>query len=166
MRYASLLQPQSCVTGWRCVASTITYPLLRLRLEAAYVRSPTHLHADAIVIDTHADTPQRFVDEGWNFSDPRRLRHDRASIPRQAGGLAAEFFAIWVEPVEWSGRFAYRTLQLIDGVYEQLRRHPTTMRLGLNPQDIRDAHRDGVFCALLGIEGGHSIENDLGLLRL
>jgi membrane dipeptidase len=126
---------------------------------------PAHLHAEAIVIDTHADTPQRFVDEGWNFSDPIGTGMISLETAKR-GGLAAEFFAIWAEPEQWRGRFAYRTLQLIDGVYEQLRKHSATMRLGLTPQDIIEAHRDGVFCALLGLEGGHSIENDLGLLRL
>jgi len=84
----------------------------------------------------------------------------------RTGNLAAEFFAIWAEPTEWRGRYAHRTLQLIDGVYEQLRRHPSTMRLGLAPEDILQAHKDKVFCVLLGIEGGHSIEANLGLLRM
>jgi membrane dipeptidase len=123
------------------------------------------IHAASLVVDTHADTPQRFVDEGWSFTDPvgtGMLNLDTA----RAGNLAAEFFAIWAEPVEWRGRYAFRTLQLIDGVYEQVRKHPTALRLGLTPDDILQAYADGVFCALLGIEGGHSIENDLGLLRL
>lgn len=118
-----------------------------------------------MIIDGHADTPQRFVDEGWKFSDPLRggmLNLDTA----RAGNLAAEFFAIWVEPREWRGRYAERTLQLIDAVYEQLRLHPATMRLGISSSDIVQAHADGIFCALLGIEGGHSIENDLENLRL
>ena len=123
------------------------------------------IHAEAVVIDGHADTPQRFVDEGWNFSDPLGAGMVNLESAR-AGNLAAEFFAIWVEPKEWRGRYAHRTLQLIDGVYEQLRKHPATMRLGLTPDDILRAHRDKVFCVLLGIEGGHSIEADLGLLRL
>lgn len=123
------------------------------------------IHAEALVIDGHADTPQRFVDEGWNFSDPLGAGMLNLETAR-AGNLAAEFFAIWVEPREWRGRYAHRTLQLIDGVYEQLRKHPSTMRLGLTPADIVQAHRDKVFCALLGIEGGHSIEADLGLLRM
>ncbi|QMV17749.1 membrane dipeptidase [Granulicella sp. 5B5] len=118
-----------------------------------------------MIIDGHADTPQRFVDEGWNFSDPLNggmINLDSA----RAGNLAAEFFAIWVEPKEWHGRYAQRTLQLLDGVYNQLRLHPTTMRLGLSAADIVQAHADGIFCALLGIEGGHSIENNLDNLRL
>ncbi len=123
------------------------------------------IHADALVIDTHADTPQRFVDEGWNFSD--ELGTGMLNLASaHAGNLGAEFFAIWVEPNEWRGRYAFRTLQLIDGVYEQVRRHPEAMRLGLSPADIVSAYRDGVFCALMGIEGGHSLENDLGLLRI
>ncbi len=125
---------------------------------------PCPAHFDALVIDGHADTPQRFVDEGWSFSDA--LGDGMVNLEAaRAGGLAAQFFAIWAEPEQWRGRYAFRTLQLIDGVYEQLRRHPETMRLGLGPEDVVKAHADGVFCALLGLEGGHSIENNLGLLR-
>ena len=123
------------------------------------------LHASALVIDTHADTPQRFVDEHWNFSDPLGTGMLNLESARQ-GNLAAEFLAIWVEPTAWSGRFAYRTLQLIDATLEQIRKHPNEMRLGLTPADIVKAHEDNIFCALMGIEGGHSIESDLGLLRL
>src|ERR1700761_5044132 len=123
------------------------------------------IHSDAVVIDGHADTPQRFVDEGWNFSDS--LGSGTLNLESvRAGNLAAEFFAIWVEPKEWRGRFAQRTLQLMDGVFQQLQKHPNSMRLGLTPDDILQAHRDRVFCVLMGIEGGHSIEADLGLLRM
>jgi len=123
------------------------------------------LHASALVIDTHADTPQRFVDEHWNFSDPLGTGMLNLDSARQ-GNLAAEFLAIWVEPTAWRGRFSYRTLQLIDATLEQIRKHPHEMRLGLTPADIIKAHKDNIFCALMGIEGGHSIEADLGLLRL
>jgi membrane dipeptidase len=129
------------------------------------MNDPAKIHADALIIDGHADTPQRFVDEGWSFSDPLHAGMLNLEAARE-GNLAAEFFAIWTEPREWHGRFAHRTLQLIDGVYEQLRRHPKSMRLGLTPEDVLQAHRDKVFCVLLGIEGGHSIEADLGLLRM
>ncbi|HEV2577475.1 MAG TPA: dipeptidase [Acidobacteriaceae bacterium] len=120
---------------------------------------------DAIVIDGHADTPQRFVDERWEFDGPLSDGHLNLETAR-AGGLSAEFFAIWVQPDEWRGRYARRTLELIDGVYEQLRRHPQELALGLCAEDVRRAHADGKFCVLLGIEGGHSIENSLALLRI
>ena len=120
---------------------------------------------DAIVIDGHADTPQRFVDEGWEFVGPVGDGHLNLETARQ-GALAAEFFAIWVQPDEWRGRYAHRTLQLIDGVYEQLRKYPHELVLGLSSEDVRRAHAEGRFCVLLGIEGGHSIENSLALLRM
>ena len=120
---------------------------------------------DAIVIDGHADTPQRFADEGWEFVEALGDGHLNLESARQ-GGLAAEFFAIWVQPDEWRGRYAHRTLQLIDGVYEQLRKHPRELALGLCAEDVRRAHAEGKFCVLLGIEGGHSIENSLALLRI
>ncbi len=117
------------------------------------------------MIDGHADTPQRFVDEGWDFDGPLRGGHLNMETARR-GGLSAEFFAIWVRPDEWRGRYAHRTLQLIDGVYEQLRKHPRELALGLTAQDVRGAQAEGKFCVLLGIEGGHSIENSLALLRV
>jgi membrane dipeptidase len=129
------------------------------------MQDPAKVHFEAIVIDTHADTPQRFVDEGWDFTGELGDGMLNLETARQ-GNLAAEFFAIWVEPTQWRGRYAHRTLQLIDGVYEQLRRHASEMQLGLTAEDIVSAHSEGKFCALLGIEGGHSIENDLGLLRM
>jgi membrane dipeptidase len=123
------------------------------------------IHAQALIIDGHADTPQRFVDEGWDFLAPLQGGMLNLASAR-AGNLAAAFLAIWPEPTEWRGRYAHRTLQLIDGVYEQLRKHPTELRLGLTPEDILQSFADGTFSVLLGIEGGHAIENDLGLLRL
>jgi membrane dipeptidase len=126
---------------------------------------PLDVHRSAIVIDTHADTPQRFVDESWDFTDPLGDGMLNLETARQ-GNLAAEFFAAWVEPTEWRGRYAFRTLQLIDGVLEQIRKHPDAMRLCLSSEDIVQAHAHCLFAALIGIEGGHSIEADLGLLRL
>ncbi|MEO7028572.1 MAG: dipeptidase [Acidobacteriaceae bacterium] len=133
------------------------------------MQTPAEVHAAAIVIDTHADTAQRFVgtsvNDAWSFASP--LGNGMLNLETaRTGNLAAEFFAAWVEPHEWRGRYAFRTLQLIDSVLEQVRKHPDVMRLCLSADDIVHAHADGVFAALIGIEGGHSIEADLGLLRL
>lgn len=116
------------------------------------------------MIDGHADTPQRFVDEGWSFTDALGEGHLNLETARR-GGLAAEFFAIWVQPEEWRGRYAHRTLRLIDAVHEQVRRHPRELQLGRRAEDVVRAHAEGRFCVLLGLEGGHSIENSLALLR-
>jgi membrane dipeptidase len=126
---------------------------------------PAQIHASAFVIDTHADTPQRFVDESWDFvASPLGSGHLNLETARQ-GNLAAEFFAIWPEPTAWKGRFAHRALSLIDSVLEPVRRHPSDLALCTSPVDILDARAAGKFAVLMGIEGGHAIENSLALLR-
>jgi membrane dipeptidase len=133
-------------------------------MSEATLPDPAQIHASALVIDSHADTPQRFVDEGWNFTDPLGPGHLNLESARR-GNLAAEFFAIWPEPTAWRGRFAHRTLALIDGVLEQVRRHPSELALCTSPADILAARAAGKFAVLMGIEGGHAIENSLALLR-
>ena len=126
---------------------------------------PAKVHAEAIVIDTHADTPQRFVDENWNFTDPLNggmLNYDSA----KKGNLAAQFFSIWVDPGQYPAKeSAHRTLALIDGTLEQVRKAPDKLQLCLTSDNIIAAHKSGKFAVLMGIEGGHSIENSLDLLR-
>lgn len=127
--------------------------------------TPEEVHQSAIVVDTHADTPQRFVDQHWDFTSPLEggmLNYDSA----KKGNLDAQFFSIWVDPAQYPGdRAAFRTLELIDGTLEQVRKHPDKLRLCVSADDIIQAHKDGKFAVLMGIEGGHSIENSLGLLR-
>src|SRR4029077_19907911 len=93
--------------------------------------------------------------------DPDFISLDKAS----AGNLGAVFFSIWVNPKTHQGHFAIRTLELIDSVYGQAARHPDRMVMAYSPGDIERAHEQHIFAALMGIEGGHSIENDLALLR-
>jgi membrane dipeptidase len=122
------------------------------------------VHNSAIVIDTHADTPQRLVDENYDLADQLNggnLNFESA----KKGNLGAEFFSIWVEPDLYKGHDARRTLELIDSVYQQAAKHPDRMRMAYSPADIEAAHREHKLAALMGIEGGHSIENSLGLLR-
>jgi len=124
------------------------------------------IHDSAIVIDTHADTPQRFLDDNFDIgsTDPKDIGHislDKA----HAGNLGAEFFSIWVDPETNQGHFAQHTLDLIDSVYEQAARHPDRMMMAFSTDDIERAHKQKKLAALMGIEGGHSIENDVHLLR-
>jgi membrane dipeptidase len=122
------------------------------------------VHDSAIVIDTHADTTQRLVDENFDLADPLnggQLNLDAA----KKGNLGAEFFSIWVEPELYKGHDAKRTLELIDAVYQQAAKHPDQMEMAFTAADIEKAHREHKLAALMGIEGGHSIENSLPLLR-
>jgi len=126
--------------------------------------TPEEVQRSAIVIDTHADTPQRFVDEGFDLSDPLGDGNFNLESARK-GNLGAEFFSIWVDPVPNKGHFARRTLILIDSVKQQVAKHPDQMMLATSPADIERAHREHKLAALMGIEGGHSIEDSLALLR-
>jgi membrane dipeptidase len=124
------------------------------------------IHDSALVVDTHADTPQRFLDEGFDIgsTDPKDIGHislDKA----QRGNLGAEFFSIWVDPETNHGNFARHTFDLIDSVYEQAARHPDRMMMAYSTADIERARKEHKLAALMGIEGGHSIENDIHLLR-
>lgn len=122
----------------------------------------------AIVIDTHADTPQRFVDEGFDLATVTPVSQGHIDLQKvREANLGAEFFSIWVEPDQFPGHFARRAMDLIDSVYQQAQRHPGELIMAYSADDIVRA-RSGPnkkLAALLGLEGGHAIENDLRLLR-
>jgi membrane dipeptidase len=127
-------------------------------------QNPEGVHRSALVIDTHADTPQRFVDEHFDLADP--LNGGNLNLDSiHKGNLGAEFFSIWVEPEQYKGHYARRTLELIDAVKQQAARHPDQIEFVTSPAGIEQAHRDHKFAALMGIEGGHSIEDSIPLLR-
>src|SRR3954447_6361271 len=79
---------------------------------------PLAVHRAALVIDTHADTTQRFLDENWNLGDP--LKGGNLNLESaKAGNLGAEFFSIWANPEAFKGQYVHRTLSLIDAVHQQ-----------------------------------------------
>ncbi len=124
------------------------------------------IHDSALVVDTHADTPQRFLDQGFDIgaTDPNDIGHISLDKARR-GNLGAEFFSIWVDPQTNQGNYAKHSFDLIDSVYEQAEHHPNRMMMAFSTADIEKAHREHKLAALMGIEGGHSIENDIHLLR-
>ena len=124
------------------------------------------IHDSALIVDTHADTPQRFLDEAFDIgsTDPNDIGHISLDKARR-GNLGAEFFSIWVDPQTNQGNYAKHSFDLIDSVYEQAAHHPDRMLMAFSTADIERAHREHKLAALMGIEGGHSIENDMHLLR-
>src|SRR5437764_2960142 len=123
------------------------------------------LHERAIVVDTHDDTPQRLLfEKGFDIG----VRHTNGNIdvPRmREGGLDALFFSIWV-PSDVTGPPAVkRSLDLIDSVREAVRTHPNDLVLATTAADIRRAAGERKIAALMGMEGGHMIDDDLRLLR-
>lgn len=126
------------------------------------------VHESALVIDGHMDTPQRFLDEGFDLGSHTPTTEGHVDLGKaRAGNLGAVFFSIWVDPQAHAGRHALRALRLIDAVHLQIERHPDQLVLALSAQDIVTARQgpQKKLATLLGVEGGHAIENDLGLLR-
>ncbi len=124
------------------------------------------LHDRTIVVDTHDDTPQRLLfDKTFNIG--MRNKDGHVDIPRmREGGLDALFFSIWV-PSQITGPPAVkRALDLIDSVREAVRTHPNDLMLANTAADIRRAAAEHKIAALMGMEGGHIIDDDLAVLRL
>jgi membrane dipeptidase len=121
------------------------------------------IHGRAIVVDLHADTAQRLLDERVDWG--QRLADGHLDIPRmKEGGLAAEFFAIWVQP-KYAGRYLARALALADALHTAIEKYPKEVGLALSVADIRRLHSEGRIAALIAVEGGHAIEDDLGVLN-
>src|SRR5947209_1452070 len=132
---------------------------------ASQPASATAIHQSALIIDTHADTPQRFLDGNFDIGQDTPVSDGHIDLGKiKQGNLGAEFFSIWVEP-EFKGHYARRAMDLIDSVYQQAAHHPDKMTMAFTAEDIVRAHQQYKFAALMGIEGGHAIENDIRLLR-
>jgi membrane dipeptidase len=126
------------------------------------------LHREAIVIDTHNDITSAITNDGFDLGARDTSGRTQTDIPRmKEGGLDADFFAIYVAAsYARNGGSARRALDMIDGVYEQVRRHPESMEMAFTSNDIRRVFKSGKIAALMGIEGGHAIEDSLSALRL
>jgi membrane dipeptidase len=125
------------------------------------------LHREAIVIDTHNDITSAITDRDFDMGERDTSGRTQTDIPRmKEGGLDADFFAIYVAArYAKEGGSARRALDMIDGVYEQARRHPESLEMAFTADDVRRIHRSGKIAALMGIEGGHAIEDSLSALR-
>jgi membrane dipeptidase len=122
------------------------------------------LHFSSLVIDTHDDTTQRFLDRGFDLGSRNTL--GSIDIPRmKEGGLGAIFFSIWIPSKITGPEAVKRALVQIDAVRGQVRKHSGDLVLVTTAGGIRDAHKQGKIAALIGVEGGHMIASDLGVLR-
>jgi membrane dipeptidase len=122
------------------------------------------LHFSSIVVDTHDDTTQLMLDPKFDLG--ARQPKGSIDIPRmREGGLGAIFFSIWIPSKVTGPTAVQKALQQIDAVREQVRKHPKDLVLATSAEQIRQAHKNGKIAALMGVEGGHMINSDLGVLR-
>jgi len=123
------------------------------------------VHRSALLIDTHNDVTS-FTVEGFDIGSTGSKHHtDLARL--KAGSVEAVFFAAYVGPEYATSRTsAVRALQMIDTIRTDIvARHPNDFVLALSAADIEAADKHGRIAALIGIEGGHAIEDNLRLLR-
>ncbi|HEX5470548.1 MAG TPA: dipeptidase [Lacipirellulaceae bacterium] len=129
------------------------------------------LHASALVIDGHNDMPWEIRQQGGSSFDKMDISKPQPTlqtdIPRlRAGGVGAQFWSVWVPTETYYRREAFAmTNEQIDLVKRMIARYPKTFELALTADDIERIHKKGKIASLIGVEGGHSIEDSLDELN-
>jgi membrane dipeptidase len=121
------------------------------------------LHFGAIVLDAHNDVTQRIVNgEDLSF----RTSRGHSDIVRfREGGVDVEFFSIWVPPNKMDSSYYYQADIQIDSIMSFVKHHSSQVGLATSVQDVNQLVKEKRFAVMLGMEGGHPIENDLKKLK-
>ncbi len=123
------------------------------------------LHFSSIVLDTHDDTTQRFFTKDYDIGKWNAGGH--VDIPRmRKGGMNAIFFSIWIDGRVTGPPAVEKALDQIDAVRENVKKYSNDLMLTRTAGDVRRAHEQGKIAALMGVEGGHMIGNDIRMVRI
>jgi membrane dipeptidase len=123
------------------------------------------LHFSSIVLDTHADTPQRMLTGKFDLG--KRDTEGHVDIPRmREGGLNAQFFSIFISGKILGPPAIQQALDQIDIIRQNIRQHRKDLTLATTAEEIRQAHAQGKIAILMGIEGGHMIGNHIRMVRV
>jgi len=150
-----------CVTAFLCAGA-----ILSIRVSADDIAERAkRLHFSSIVLDTHDDTTQRFFSKDYDIG--KRNPDGHVDIPRmREGGMNAIFFSIWIDGRIMGPPAVQKALDQIDAVHENVRKYSKDMVLCRTAAEVREAHKQGKIAALIGVEGGHMIGNDIRVLRM
>jgi membrane dipeptidase len=149
----------------------VATPLYAQTDSAALMRRALRLHRAVPMVDGHNDLAETVVGHFGSSWDSANIAQPvpalMTDIPRlRAGGVGAQFWSIFVAPDAAARRGALRlTLEQIDLMTQMVARWPGTFAMARTAADIERIHRQHRVAALFGVEGGHSMENSLGVLR-
>src|SRR5438445_6325261 len=155
------------VLAFLCLSSCLCGGLFFARRTSAddIAERAHQLHFSSIVLDTHADTPQRLL--AGTFDLGKRDAEGHVDIPRmREGGLNAQFFSIFITGKTLGPPAIQQALDQIDLVRQNVQQHGKDLALATNAEEIRRAHAQGKIAILMGIEGGHMIGNDIRMIRV
>ena len=150
-----------------CVSACLCVGLLYSRRASAddIAERAKKLHFSSIVLDTHDDTTQRFFTKAFDIG--KRNPDGHVDIPRmREGGMNAIFFSIWIDGRTMGPPAVQKALDQIDLVHENVLKHSNDLVLCRTADEVRHAHAQGKIAALMGVEGGHMIGNDIHVLRM
>jgi membrane dipeptidase len=152
----TILTAGLCISAGSFLAAAVTADDISARAKK--------LHFSSIVVDTHDDTTQRFLD--GDFDIGTHSTSGSIDIPRmREGGLGAIFFSIWIPSKVTGAEAVTRAQDQIDAVREEVRRNRNDLVLATTAAEIRAARKKGEIAVLMGVEGGHMINSDLEVLR-
>src|SRR6266851_2071947 len=124
------------------------------------------LHFSSMVLDTHDDTTQRLL-FSKTFDLGTRNPDGHVDIPRmREGGMNAIFFSIWVDGRTLGPPAVQKALDQIDAVHESVKKYSKELVFCRTAAEVREAHKSGKIAALIGVEGGHMIGNDIRMVRV
>jgi membrane dipeptidase len=118
----------------------------------------------SITVDTHADTPSEYRTHPFDLG-VRNATGMFDYVRMKEGGLDAEFFAAYVPAKYANNGAAVYCMKIMETIHEMAGRHPQQVRFAESSSDVDKAVRNGRGAILIGIEGGHAIEDSLELLR-
>jgi len=132
--------------------------------EDGIARRARQLHLSSIVLDTHIDTTPKLQTD-WKFTEEHKDGH--VDLPRmKQGGLNALFFSIYMSGSVTGPKAVNDAIERIAAVHKLARDLPARIALCVTADQVRAAHRQGKIAALIGMEGGHMINNSLPILRM
>jgi membrane dipeptidase len=126
--------------------------------------STSDVHQRAIIVDGHCDTPYRLLRHNVHLDEhDTEAQADLKTL--QEGGVTATFFASYVPPFYADRGAAAFARKLIAIIHDEVQRRPDVLTFCADSAGIRAAKRDGRLALMIGVEGGHAIEDSLDILR-